>query len=203
MRLTFQHETGPVVLHVEPDGDGWRVRLPDGSEHRLTARRLPGDLIQVTEHLIPDADNRQPTTDDLAPDTQHPTPNAAYRVFRVPFARTERGIEFSYAGQTFVFLPEDAARRARGRSGRVSGALTAPMVGVIADVLVQEGQRVEAYQPLVVVEAMKVMSTVEAPFAGTVARVYVQKDQRVAHGAPVVDIAPASEEPQTANSPVT
>jgi biotin carboxyl carrier protein len=67
------------------------------------------------------------------------------------------------------------------------------MVGVVADVLVREGQAVDAYQPLVVVEAMKVMATVEAPFAGTVKAVHVRKNQRVVYGEPVVELVSSSE----------
>ncbi len=166
MQLTFQHNDNRIALHVEPDGDGWRVRLPDGTEHRITARRLPGDVLQISES------GRQ------APEA---------RIFRVPFARTERGAHFSLAGEAYSF-GAPAARRAGVARGGAAGVLTAPMVGVVVDVMVQQGQAVEAYQPLAVIEAMKVMATVEAPFAGTVKAVHVHQRQRVEHGAPVVEI---------------
>ena len=166
MQFTFQHGDMLIVLHVEPEGDGWRVRLPDGTEHHIAARRLPGHVWEIREGA---------------------------RTFRMPFARTERGIEFSLAGEAFAFVPATARQEGGGKSRQASGALTAPMVGVVADVLVEEGQAVEAYQPLVVIEAMKVMATVEAPFAGTVQTVHVHKGQRVEHGAPVVEITPAAE----------
>jgi biotin carboxyl carrier protein len=171
MQLQFQYNDETLTLLVEPDGDGWRVRLPDGAEHRITARRLPGDILQITE------------SGPQAP---------GERVFRVPFAHTERGVEFSYRGDAYPFA-SPASQPASGRRRSASGALSAPMVGVVVDVMVEEGQAVEAYQPLVVIEAMKVMATVEAPFAGTVQAVHVRKQQRVEHGAPVVDIAPATE----------
>lgn len=161
--LTFQHDDGTdaIILHVEPDGDGWRVRLPDGTEHRIAARRLPGDVWEISE---------------------------GPRTFRVPFARTERGIELSLEGEAFAFVPGTARQGGAGRTRRASGALTAPMAGVVADVLVAEGEAVEAYQPLVVIEAMKVFATIEAPFAGTVKAVHVQKLQPVEHGATVVEV---------------
>jgi biotin carboxyl carrier protein len=175
MQLQFLHNEDLITLRAEPDGDGWRVRLPDGSEHGITVRRLSDDVLQIGYggRGVP-----------------HPGPSP--RVFRVPFARTEHGVELAWQGERFVFAPA-TGRPSGGRGGRASGALTAPMVGVVADVLVSEGQAVEAYQPLVVVEAMKVMATVEAPFAGTVKAVHVRKNQRVAHGEPVVDIVPSSE----------
>ena len=62
------------------------------------------------------------------------------------------------------------------------------MAGVLADLLVTEGEMVTANQPLAVIEAMKVMTTLEAPFAGRIRKVYVQKAQRVEHDAPVVEV---------------
>lgn len=164
MQLDYEHQGQAIRIDVEADGDGWRVRLPDGAEHRITARRLPGDVLEITE---------------------------GQRTFRVPFARTERGVEVSYAGRTVAFQP--ASGRPSRRAGTASGALMAPMTGLVAAVLAAEGQTVEAFQPLAVVEAMKVYATIEAPFAGTVQRVYVQKGERVAHGAPVIDLAPPAE----------
>ena len=166
MQLTVQHGADTLTLQIEPDGDGWRVLLPDGSEHDITARRLPGDVMQVTE---------------------------GERVFRVPFAATTRGLEFSHAGETFVFTAP-ARRNAGGGRKAGSGALTAPMSGVVAEVRVTVGQTVEAYQPLAVVEAMKVYATIDAPFAGTVRAVPVQPGQRVEQGVLLIDLQPATEE---------
>ncbi len=44
----------------------------------------------------------------------------------------------------------------------------APMPGLISKILVEEGQKVEAGQAVIVMEAMKMEYTVEAPSAGTV-----------------------------------
>jgi biotin carboxyl carrier protein len=166
MQLSFQYKEELITLQAEAEGEGWRVRLPDGTEHLLLARRLPGDVMQLT---LPEADTGMTHSVQAA------------------FARTERGVEIAFGGETYVFGTAMGQRTERKRSA-ASGALVAPMVGVVADVLVTEGQKVEAYQPLAVVEAMKVMATVEAPFAGVVAKVYVQKNERVGHGAPLVDV---------------
>ena len=171
MQLSFQYKEDAVVLQVEPDADGGRVVLPDGTERRFSVRRLPGDVLELT---LPEG--------------------SATRTFRAPVARTERGIEISFAGRAFVFAPT-TGRPTRGKPGRASGALVAPMVGVVAEVLVAEGQQVQAYQPLAVIEAMKVMATLEAPFAGTVKTLHVRKGERIGHGAPVVDIEPSAPDP--------
>lgn len=165
MELSFQLEGEEITLLVEPEKEGWRVRLPSGAEHAVQARRLPGNILQIVN---------------------------GDRIFQIAFARTKRGIEISHAGTTYVFsdLP---TRRGGRKSEAFSGSLVAPMAGVVADVLVREGDTVQAYQPAVVVSAMKVYATVESPFAGVVKAVHVAKEQRVEHGALLVEIGPAGE----------
>jgi biotin carboxyl carrier protein len=167
MQIVYQHGDEQIGLQVESVKDGWRVRLPDGSERTITAQRVSDGILQIIE---------------------------GDRTFNAAFAKTKRGLEIAFGGQVFVFT--DPAASKRNRKSVASGSLTAPMVGVVADVLVQAGDTVASYQPIAVVSAMKVYGTVEAPFAGTVTAVHVKKDQRVEHGALLAEIEPASEEPQ-------
>lgn len=59
------------------------------------------------------------------------------------------------------------------------GDVVSPLAGVVVSVAVSVGGRVEAGQPLLVLEAMKMQTTVSAPRAGTVEAI------AVAAGAPV------------------
>ncbi|HET6817980.1 MAG TPA: biotin carboxylase N-terminal domain-containing protein [Mycobacteriales bacterium] len=70
-----------------------------------------------------------------------------------------------------------------------AGSLVAPMPGSVVRVLVEAGAAVEAGQPLVVLEAMKMEHTVAAPAAGGVAEVRVQAGQQVEAGAVLVVMA--------------
>ncbi|MDN4173261.1 biotin carboxylase N-terminal domain-containing protein [Nocardioides sp. SOB77] len=63
-----------------------------------------------------------------------------------------------------------------------SGSLLAPMPGTVVRVAVEAGQRVEAGQPVLVLEAMKMQHTVAAPTAGTVTELPVTTGQQVAAG---------------------
>ncbi|WP_205472621.1 biotin carboxylase N-terminal domain-containing protein [Nocardioides sp. SYSU D00038] len=63
-----------------------------------------------------------------------------------------------------------------------SGSLLAPMPGTVVSVAVEAGQQVEAGQPVLVLEAMKMQHTVSAPARGTVAVVNVQPGAQVASG---------------------
>lgn len=173
MKLEYLYRDQRIDIQAESDGDGWLVRLPDGSEHRIQVVGRPDGLFEIVERL----EVTQVSQSSLT----------ANRIFRIAVAQTERGIEVGYQGDVFVFSPVSTRTKSKSDAAS-SGALTAPMVGVVADVLVAEGEHVEAYQPLAVVEAMKVMATLEAPFAGVVVKVHVQKGDRVGHGASIVDV---------------
>jgi biotin carboxyl carrier protein len=78
----------------------------------------------------------------------------------------------------------------RAWRGRRHGALeaegrqqiVAPMPGKIVRVLVQAGERVEARQGLIVVEAMKMQNEIRSPKSGTVERLLVKEGQPVNAG---------------------
>jgi len=88
----------------------------------------------------------------------------------------------------FEFIAEVSDPRAwRGR--RHSGAeaegrqeIVAPMPGKIVHLLVKAGDRVEAGQGLLVVEAMKMHNEICSPKSGTVERVLVDQGQAVNAG---------------------
>jgi propionyl-CoA carboxylase alpha chain len=63
-----------------------------------------------------------------------------------------------------------------------SGSLLAPMPGTVVSVNVEKGQQVEAGQPVLVLEAMKMQHTVRAPGPGTVTEIDVKPGQQVAAG---------------------
>jgi propionyl-CoA carboxylase alpha chain len=63
-----------------------------------------------------------------------------------------------------------------------SGSLLAPMPGSVVTVAVEEGQHVDAGQPVLVLEAMKMQHTVTAPHAGVVTDVAVASGDQVAAG---------------------
>jgi acetyl-CoA/propionyl-CoA carboxylase biotin carboxyl carrier protein len=80
-------------------------------------------------------------------------------------------------------------RRRRGETRRASasgGAVSAPMQGTIVRVLVEEGQEVEADEPVCILEAMKMESEVRSQKAGTVSEVRVEAGQTVRSGEPLI-----------------
>ena len=68
------------------------------------------------------------------------------------------------------------------------GGLVAPMPGKVLEVLVAQGDIVEAGAPLMVLEAMKMEHRIVAAADGTVAAVHYQAGDQVAQGAVLLDL---------------
>jgi propionyl-CoA carboxylase alpha chain len=81
----------------------------------------------------------------------------------------------------------DAASHDHRHTGEQS-SLTAPMPGTVIRVVVAEGDRVEARQPLVVLEAMKMETPVVAPYEAVVRAIHVAEGDRVAGGTVLVEL---------------
>ncbi|MAD44805.1 MAG: oxaloacetate decarboxylase subunit alpha [Oceanospirillaceae bacterium] len=83
------------------------------------------------------------------------------------------------------FVAEGGAGRKRASE---PGHVTTTMPGNVVDVLVKEGDTVEAGQAVLIAEAMKMETEVHANVAGTVKAVYVSKGDRVTPGETLVEI---------------
>jgi len=95
-------------------------------------------------------------------------------------------------GRAWILRIDDPLERASRQEGG-SGRLTAPMPGVIVDVLVEEGAAVVCDQPLIVMEAMKMEHTIRAPADGRIAKVHFAKGQQVSDGSELVTLEVAEQ----------
>jgi propionyl-CoA carboxylase alpha chain len=93
------------------------------------------------------------------------------------------------AGTSYVDCPEgtvvlvEVDRLPEPVPALPAGSLTAPMPGTVLRLAVAAGDRVEAGQPLLALEAMKMEHVITAPVAGTVAELPVAVGSQVAAGA--------------------
>jgi len=91
-------------------------------------------------------------------------------------------------GRVYELALADAAGT-RGEHAGAAGAITAPMPGKVVSVAVAPGDGVEAGQVLVVLEAMKMETSVTTPAAGTVGAVHVAAGDTVDAGAVLVEVS--------------
>ncbi|MEE9964153.1 MAG: biotin/lipoyl-binding protein [Propionicimonas sp.] len=73
-------------------------------------------------------------------------------------------------------------------SGTSANAVTAPLAGSVARILVEEGQEISAGEVLLVLEAMKMETEITAPKDGKVARILVEKGNAVQAGEGLVEL---------------
>jgi biotin carboxyl carrier protein len=100
--------------------------------------------------------------------------------------------------------PPPSIRRPDSRSGKTTappprattrpsdeapGMVQAPLPGLVLRLLVKDGDGVQAGQPLLVMEAMKMENVVTAPHHGTVRKIFVAAGASVGEGDPLVEIA--------------
>ncbi len=165
-----QGERLRTVTIVE-DADGVRAEL-DGTPHRLR---------RIATHVHRPGDG-PPVADLVVAVDGH--------VRRACVVRTGERLLVALDGGAHVVELGDAP--SRGGSAGGIGAVVAPMPGKIVRVLVAVGDAVEPGQPLVVLEAMKMETTLRAEVAGTVGAVAVAAEQTVDAGALLVEVTRAT-----------
>ncbi len=100
-------------------------------------------------------------------------------------------------GRTYSVKDQrDADRRPkrRGGPGEQEQKITPPMPAVVIRILVSEGDAVKKRQPLIVLSAMKMESTLVSPYDGTVKKINASEGQQVMPGLILVEIEKAPEE---------
>ncbi len=90
------------------------------------------------------------------------------------------------AGYSYALTMEDERERAASLAAKEAlgggGPLEATMPGIVVEVLVQEGDRVQAGQPLLILEAMKMQNEIVASGDGVVDRIAVRAGETVPSG---------------------
>jgi acetyl/propionyl-CoA carboxylase alpha subunit len=108
------------------------------------------------------------------------------RLHRCAVARTGSLVQVRVSGRTHV-LREPEPRAAQHHGHGVAGdAVEAPMTGTVQKVLVREGQRVSAREPLVLLVAMKMEHRLVAPRDGIVGELLAREGATVDAGTVLV-----------------
>jgi biotin carboxyl carrier protein len=113
--------------------------------------------------------------------------NRAREMHIHPKGNSEYGVMVD--GRHLVAQVEKGSKARRRIEPGCEGTLVAPMPGMVVNVLVKEGQRVDSGEPLVVLESMKMQMQLRSPFSGQVARIAVQNKSQVEKGALLIQVA--------------
>jgi pyruvate carboxylase subunit B len=94
-----------------------------------------------------------------------------------------------------VAIEDERERQTRlatggARGGSHQSEIKSVMPGVVKELRVAVGDRVEAGSPLLILEAMKMENEIRAPSDGVVQAIHVAAGQAVEKGAPLVELAP-------------
>lgn len=120
------------------------------------------------------------------------------RSLRVHAARRRNSILVTVGPALFELIPVEG-RGARGAHGLATPEVTAPMPGKVLKVIVAQGDTVAAGQPLLVIEAMKMETTLYAESDAIVKKVHAAPGAMVDHGAVLLELSPAdSSKPESA-----
>ncbi len=91
-------------------------------------------------------------------------------------------------GALYIYQREATRRRGAAGAADTPGDVLAPMPGAVLEVLVNEGDRVERNQTLVLMESMKMELVITAPRDGVVRRVSVEAGQQVERGMRLLEL---------------
>jgi biotin carboxyl carrier protein len=154
-------------MKIEPAAGGTYRVLIDDDEYLVDARRVGGGAILS---LLVEG-----------------------RSYEIHVAGAKGDYHVALVGSAFDVALQDelASRVASDRPGDAAGvqSINAPMPGLIVEIKVAEGDRVEKGQAVAIVEAMKMQNELSAPGPGKVSEVHVKKGDAVASGQPLITLA--------------
>jgi biotin carboxyl carrier protein len=111
------------------------------------------------------------------------------RRLRAFAARAGERIAVSVGPHSFMFAPQEPARRG-ARHTLATPLLTAPMPGKVLKIMVSQGDEVAAGQPLIIIEAMKMETTLAAEGPARVKSIPVAPGQMVEAGSILMELSP-------------
>lgn len=160
----------------------------DGVAHRVDIQPTPqGSAVEVS------IDGGEPLQAEIPPSDAEvfAMPWGKGKV-RVAVARVGATVEVAVDGERFVVAP--ASPRAAAREEGSAGPVRAPMPGKVVELPVAVGDRVARGDKVVVIEAMKLRTSLEAGADGTVAALGCALDDQVTSGQVLVEIEGDEEE---------
>lgn len=158
-----------MSLDLVLDGDTFEIDLEETDEGRY----------QVTV----DGEPFDVQVDDANGGTRAEAAGTTYEVER-------RGRSLFVDGERVEVAVRKLAQARIGAGSGAGGEIKPPMPGRVVEILVEEGDEVEAGQPLVVLEAMKMQNEIDATGPSRVTEVRVNEDDTVEESDVLVVLEP-------------
>ena len=161
-RLKIGEDIIPVQCHTRENGRF--TASIDGKEMDVFARRISSHQMQIT------------------------SAGKSITVFTNGNAQEK---EVFINGRTYIIADADVLEQRSSRATsntNVPTDIVPPMPAIVIRILVAEGDQVERSQPLIIVAAMKMETTLNAPYAGVVSKIHVSEGDKVAARQVLMDI---------------
>jgi propionyl-CoA carboxylase alpha chain len=187
--LQGRHRADAHVLHELPSG--WRnARLPRQHVELLYGERSIGvNYVRRRDGTFDLGELGHAVVHEWSSDYIDVEVNARRRRVRVTRAAGHLYVQSLHGTVDFEVVERFEVRRQAPNAG----GLSAPMPGRVLDVRVAPGQRVQAGETLIVMEAMKMEHVIAASDDGTVDEVLVAKGDQVESGAALLTMRPETE----------
>jgi pyruvate carboxylase subunit B len=182
MGRTFLQERAAGTLKPEP-------LLPIEARNGTSAPRFAADEFNITLHG--ETYHIKLSASGRASETQRPFFVTVDGVSEEVLVEALNEVEIA-GGQPSTAGKPAKKPQAAGQKPRPThkGHVTAAMPGTIVDVLVKAGQKVNAGDPVLVIEAMKMENEVQAPVSGTVTGIFTAKGESVTPDMALIEIQP-------------
>ncbi len=181
---TFLQERAAGALRPEP-------LLPPDAKNQASAALYAPDEFRITLHG--ETYHIKLTGSGKASDTPRPFFVSVDGVSEEVLLEALSEVEVQPANGAAVRKPQSAKKAsAAGQKPKAShsGHVTAAMPGSIVEVLVKTGQKVQAGDPVLVIEAMKMENEVQAPISGIVINIFAVKGEAVTPDMALIEIQP-------------
>jgi biotin carboxyl carrier protein len=160
--------------------------LHDNEHVNITVERSGGKIFAVFNDKKYEISNYHQNNHEISFEVK----GKPYRFFA---ARNNEAVYIYCNGTHYVFEEERQQEFSplNQKSGNSGGDFVAsPMPGTIIKIQCAEGEAINEYDPLVIVEAMKMENILRSPVSGNVAKINNQEGDLVEAGKPIVEISP-------------
>ncbi len=182
------HQTAGPQAH-EQSAQRLAHALPMGIRLTIDGEDLQASVAQTDPQRFDVRVGEALHTIDLVSLGEHEASFILDRVMqRVSFVRDHHSLWLLHAGRPHQVIDRTRQPSARQGESGGDGKVRASMNGRVVAVLVAVGERVQAKQPLVTLEAMKMEHVHAAPLAGTVVALHVVTGEQVQASRVVVEI---------------